>query len=180
MQIQEVFIEGLKIIEPKIFEDERGLFYESYNALQFEKAGILDTFLQDNQSLSKKGVLRGLHFQTGNFAQAKLVRVIKGAVIDIAVDLRKNSSTFGKHFALELNNRNNFIFYIPVGFAHGFVAIEDDTIFSYKCSAVYNKESEGGIIWNDHLLNIDWAYPNPVLSEKDKILPAFNPEITFF
>jgi dTDP-4-dehydrorhamnose 3,5-epimerase len=180
MQIQEVFIKGLKIIEPKIFEDERGLFYESYNALQYEKVGIIDKFLQDNQSLSKKGVLRGLHFQTGNYAQAKLVRVIKGAVIDVAVDLRRNSSTFGKHFALELNAKNNYIFYIPIGFAHGFVSIEDDTIFSYKCSAVYNKESEGGIVWNDHQLNIDWSYLNPILSEKDKILPAFNPEIAFF
>jgi dTDP-4-dehydrorhamnose 3,5-epimerase len=172
MEITEVFIKGLKIIKPAIFE--------SYNAEKFIKSGITENFVQDNQSLSHKGVLRGLHFQTGEFAQAKLVRVIKGSVIDVAVDLRKNSPTFGKHYSLELNDKNNLMFSIPVGFAHGFIALEDQTIFVYKCSAVYNKQAEGGIIWNDSTLNIDWRYTKPIVSEKDAILPAFNSEMYFF
>jgi len=180
MEIIDVFIKGLKIIKPKIFGDERGDFFESYNQEQFINAGIADTFLQDNQSISKKGVLRGLHFQTGNFAQAKLVRVIKGAVIDVAVDLRRNSATFGKHFAIELNDHNNLIFYIPIGFAHGFISLEEDTIFTYKCSALYNKLSEGGIIWNDSTLAIDWGHIHPVISDKDALLPAFYPQMYLY
>jgi dTDP-4-dehydrorhamnose 3,5-epimerase len=120
MEVTEVFIKGLKIIKPAIFEDDRGAFFESYNSEKFVQSGIKENFVQDNQSLSHKGILRGLHFQTGEYAQAKLVRVIKGSVIDVAVDLRKNSATFGQHFSLELNDKNNLMFYIPVGFAHGF------------------------------------------------------------
>lgn len=180
MEVQHTFIKGLKIIKPKIFEDERGHFFESYNQEHYANAGITQSFVQDNQSISRKGVLRGLHFQTGNFAQAKLVRVIKGSVIDIVVDLRKKSETFGQHFKIELNERNNYIFFIPEGFAHGFVAMENDTLFTYKCSALYNKQSESGIIWNDSTLAIDWGYANPLVSEKDAILPPFNPLETFF
>ncbi len=180
MEVTDVFIKGLKIIKPAIFEDDRGAFFESYNSEKFIEAGIKENFVQDNQSLSHKGILRGLHFQTGEYAQAKLVRVIKGSVIDVAVDLRKNSATFGQHFSLELNDKNNLMFYIPVGFAHGFIALEDQTIFVYKCSALYNKQSEGGIIWNDSTLRIDWGNVKPIVSEKDAILPAFNSEISFF
>lgn len=180
MIISEVSINGLKIIEPKVIKDERGVFFESYNQAQLLKEGIADNFLQDNQSVSNKGVLRGLHFQRGNYAQAKLVRVIKGSVLDIAVDLRKDSETFGKHFSIELNDRNNLMFYIPVGFAHGFIALEDNTIFVYKCSALYNKESEGGIIWNDPTLAINWGSTLPIISEKDALLPIFNHEMYFF
>jgi len=180
MIISEVSINGLKIIEPKVIKDERGVFFESYNQAQLLKEGIADNFLQDNQSVSNKGVLRGLHFQRGNYAQAKLVRVIKGSVLDIAVDLRKDSETFGKHFSIELNDRNNLMFYIPLGFAHGFIALEDNTIFVYKCSALYNKESEGGIIWNDPTLAINWGAILPIISEKDALLPTFNAEMYFF
>lgn len=180
MKITEVNINGLKIIEPIIFEDERGLFFESYNQEKFVKAGITENFVQDNQSISNKGVLRGLHYQNGSHAQAKLVRVIKGSVLDIAVDLRKNSSTFGKHFALELSDKNNLMFFIPVGFAHGFIALEDQTTFFYKCSALYNKQSEAGIIWNDTNLNINWGDIKPIISEKDALLPAFNEANYFF
>jgi dTDP-4-dehydrorhamnose 3,5-epimerase len=180
MKITEVNINGLKIIEPTIFEDERGLFFESYNQEKFVKAGITENFVQDNQSISNKGVLRGLHYQNGSHAQAKLVRVIKGSVLDIAVDLRKNSSTFGKHFALELSDKNNLMFFIPVGFAHGFIALEDQTTFFYKCSALYNKQAEAGIIWNDTNLNINWGDIKPIISEKDALLPAFNEANYFF
>jgi dTDP-4-dehydrorhamnose 3,5-epimerase len=180
MEVSEVFIEGLKIIKPAIFEDERGAFFESYNAEKFLKLGISDNFVQDNQSYSHKGILRGLHFQTGEFAQAKLVRVIKGSVIDVAVDLRRNSDTYGKHFSIELNDKNNLMFYIPVGFAHGFIALEDQTIFVYKCTATYNKQSEGGIIWNDSTLAINWGGVNPIISSKDGLLPAFDPKMCFF
>jgi dTDP-4-dehydrorhamnose 3,5-epimerase len=180
MNVSNVFIEGLKLIEPSLYYDERGAFFESYNQEKFANAGITDIFIQDNQSQSNKGVLRGLHFQTGQYAQAKLVRVIKGSVIDVAVDLRNNSSTFGKYFAIELNDKNNLMFYIPVGFAHGFVALEDQTIFVYKCTALYNKESEGGIIWNDSTLGINWAYNNPIISLKDSFLPPFDLKKSFF
>lgn len=180
MKINEVNIEGLKIIEPTLFKDERGVFFESYNQERFFSEGIKDNFVQDNQSVSNKGVLRGLHYQTGSNAQAKLVRVVKGSVIDVAVDLRKNSKTFGKHFTLELNDRNNLMFYIPVGFAHGFIALEDHTVFFYKCSQLYNKAAEAGIIWNDHTLGINWGDIKPVISAKDSLLPTFNEANYFF
>jgi dTDP-4-dehydrorhamnose 3,5-epimerase len=180
MKIRDVAIQGLKIIEPNIFSDERGNFFEAYNQQNFINAGITDHFIQDNQSVSNKNVLRGLHFQTGNFAQAKLVRVIRGTVLDVAVDLRSNSPTFGQHFSLELSEFNNLMFYIPIGFAHGFVALEDKTIFEYKCSALYNKQSEGGIHWQDPILNINWEIKNPIISNKDAILPTFNANAFYF
>lgn len=180
MKINDVYIEGLKIIEPDIFHDERGYFFESYNEHKFADAGIKEQFVQDNQSLSLLGVLRGLHFQTGEYAQAKLVRVISGSVIDIAVDLRKDSPTFGKYFSIELNDINNLMFYIPVGFAHGFVALKNNTIFSYKCSKAYNKNSESGLLWCDPQLNINWGMLNPIISSKDAILPKFNASATYF
>jgi dTDP-4-dehydrorhamnose 3,5-epimerase len=168
MKIIETPLKGLYVIEPKVFKDERGYFYESYNQKIFQNAGITDIFVQDNQSLSQKNVVRGLHFQSPPFAQAKLVRVIKGAVLDVVVDIRKNSPTYGKHYAIELTEENFLMLYIPIGFAHGFATLEDNTIFAYKCSNFYNKESEDTILWNDPDLNINWNFKNPILSEKDK------------
>lgn len=167
-------IEGLVIIEPKVFKDDRGYFFESYNKKRLADNGIDIDFVQDNQSLSQKGVLRGLHFQNPPYAQTKLVNVIKGSVLDIAVDIRKNSKTYGEYFAVELSEENKKILFIPEGFAHGFLALENDTIFSYKCSNYYSKESEGSLLWNDKTLNIDWGTKKPILSEKDNIAPAFN------
>jgi dTDP-4-dehydrorhamnose 3,5-epimerase len=168
MQIKETNIDGLYIIQPKVFEDPRGYFFESYNKKAFSENGIDADFVQDNQSLSQKGVLRGLHFQNPPHAQGKLVSVTKGAVLDVAVDLRKGSVTYGKHFSIELNEQNKTMFWVPAGFAHGFLTLEDNTIFSYKCTNFYNKESEGCILWNDETLNIDWGPSYPQLSEKDK------------
>lgn len=173
MEIIKTEIEGLIIIKPKVFEDDRGYFYESYNKERFREAGIDMEFVQDNQSFSSKGVLRGLHFQNPPYEQGKLVRVITGSVIDIAVDIRKNSHTYGKWVSVELTAENRLMFWIPPGFAHGFVTLEDNTTFFYKCTGLYNKESEGGIIWNDPDLDIDWKIENPSLSEKDKECPLF-------
>ena len=167
-------IKGLMIIEPDIFKDERGSFFESWNVKKFQEIGIEDHFVQDNQSTSSKGVLRGLHFQNPPYAQAKLVRVIKGSVLDIAVDLRSKSPTYGKHYSIILSDKNFKSFYIPKGFAHGFVALEDNTIFSYKCSDIYNKESEGCLLWNDKNLGIDWNVSNPIISSKDMQGVAFD------
>lgn len=173
MKIIETPLDGLLIIEPTVFEDERGYFYESYNKPKFLDKGISDQFIQDNQSLSKKNVLRGLHFQNPPYAQAKLITVIKGSVLDVAVDIRKESKTYGQHYKLFLSESNKKMFYIPVGFAHGFLTLEDDTIFSYKCSNVYNKESEDSIIWNDKELGIDWGILDPIVSDKDKVAQTF-------
>ena len=167
MQILETPIQGLLVIKPNIFEDERGYFFESWSQKAFQDIGLDLNFVQDNQSLSQKGVLRGLHFQNPPFAQGKLVRVIKGSVIDVAVDIRKDSITYGKYFSIELSEKNNKVFWIPAGFAHGFVALEDDTIFSYKCTEVYNKKSEESLLWNDTQLNINWGETNPLVSNKD-------------
>ncbi len=161
-------IPDLLIIQPKIFEDDRGYFYESYSKIAFENYGIFADFVQDNQSLSGKGVLRGLHFQNPPFAQGKLVRAIKGAILDVAVDLRKTSETYGKYFDIELNEKNKKMLWIPPGFAHGFLTLSNETIFSYKCSNVYNKDSEKSIIWNDPTIGINWGLTDPILSEKDK------------
>jgi dTDP-4-dehydrorhamnose 3,5-epimerase len=166
-------IPDLLIIQPKVFEDDRGYFYESYNKLAFENHGIFVDFVQDNQSLSEKGVLRGLHFQNPPFAQGKLVRAIKGAILDVAVDLRKTSETFGQHFNIELNEKNKTMLWIPPGFAHGFLTLSDETIFSYKCSNIYNKNSEGSIAWNDSTIGINWGITDPILSEKDKKSNSF-------
>jgi len=180
MKFINVEIEGLIIIEPNVFEDERGYFYESYNKDEFSRNGVKDFFVQDNQSLSQKGVLRGLHFQTPPFSQAKLIRVVQGSVLDLAVDLRKNSRSYGQHYAIELSSSNKKMFYIPEGFAHGFLTLQDNTIFSYKCSNVYNKESEDAILWNDKDLDINWGIDHPILSEKDEKAQAFNQYVTPF
>ena len=171
MQITKKNIEGLIEIMPRVFEDERGYFYESYSKDAFTKIGLDLDFVQDNQSLSRKGALRGLHFQNPPYSQGKLVRVIKGAVIDIAVDLRKNSTTYGKYHKILLTEENKRSLWIPPGFAHGFLTLKDDTIFTYKVTGVYNKESEGCIKWNDSDLNIDWDIPSdliPLVSAKDE------------
>lgn len=158
-----------------MFNDERGYFFESFNQKVFEKeTGLTVNFVQDNQSKSSKGVLRGLHFQVGDAAQAKLVRVIQGSVLDVAVDIRPNSQTFGKHFKIVLDAISHQQLFVPRGFAHGFLVLEDDTVFSYKCDNFYNKEAERGIIYNDEKLAIDWTMPEKefLLSEKDKIHPT--------
>lgn len=180
MEFINVEIEGLIIIEPNVFEDERGYFYESYNKAEFDKNGIKTIFIQDNESLSQINVLRGLHFQNAPFSQAKLIRVIQGSVLDVAVDLRRQSKTYGQHYATELSASNKRMFYIPEGFAHGFLTLEDNTIFSYKCNNFYNKDSEDSILWNDEDLNINWGIETPILSDKDKKAKNFNQYITPF
>ena len=155
MTVKETKLKGCFIIEPKIFEDKRGYFLESYNQKTFNNIN----FVQDNESFSSKGVLRGLHYQTGAHAQAKLVRVLKGKVLDVAVDLRKESQTFGQYTAVELSEENRKQLFVPRGFAHGFIVLEDDTVFLYKCDNYYDKTSESGIIFNDKALNINWNFP---------------------
>lgn len=172
MQIRETSIAGLVEIIPRVFQDDRGFFFESYNEELFKKLGLPTNFVQDNQSFSIKGVVRGLHFQNAPFAQGKLVRVISGRVLDVAVDIRPESPTFGKHEVFELRSDTNNMAYVPEGFAHGFVALED-SVFSYKCTNVYNKGAESGLLWNDPDLGIDWGIENPIVSEKDIILPTF-------
>ncbi|MDL2311754.1 dTDP-4-dehydrorhamnose 3,5-epimerase [Bacteroidales bacterium OttesenSCG-928-B11] len=167
MEICKTHIDGLLVIKPDIYSDERGYFYESYNENRYREMGIDVAFVQDNQSCSKKGVVRGLHFQRPPYAQDKLVRVLQGSVIDVAVDLRKNSPTYGEHHAVLLSGENHLQFFIPKGFAHGFVALEDDTVFAYKCSAFYHKDSEGTIRFDDPDLNIDWKTGHPIVNEKD-------------
>ena len=168
MNVIETEIAGVKIVEPDVRRDERGFFCETYNRERYFKAGITADFVQDNESFSMKGVLRGLHWQSAPFGQAKLVRVIRGKVLDVAVDLRKGSATFGKYIATELSSENARQFFIPRGFAHGYLVLEDNTIFSYKCDNFYNKESEGSVAWNDSELAIDWRIPadKVLLSEK--------------
>jgi len=173
-------ISGLKVLQPDIFNDTRGYFFESYNFETFKNLGIPDVFVQDNQSYSKKNVIRGLHFQVPPFAQAKLVRVMKGAALDVAVDLRKESATYGQHFSVLLNEENNLQFYIPVGFAHGFAALEEDTVFAYKCSNIYHKDSERSILFNDKILNINWNIENPIVTDKDWQAISFNDFISPF
>lgn len=165
----ETEIQGLYIIETKVFGDSRGYFMETYNYEDFKAAGLDMKFVQDNQSKSKKNVLRGLHFQK-NYQQGKLVRVIKGEVFDVAVDLRKNSKTYGKWIGVILNDENKKQFYIPEGFAHGFLVLSEEAEFSYKCTNFYHPEDEGGLIWNDELIGIKWPIDNPkdlTLSDKD-------------
>ena len=176
MTVKETKLKGCFIIETSVFTDNRGYFQETYNQRIFQQlTGETTSFVQDNESMSSKGVLRGLHYQQGEYAQAKLVRVIRGKVLDVAVDLRKESQTFGEHVAIELSETNNLQFFVPRGFAHGFVVLEDDTLFSYKCDNFYNKQSEGGIIYNDPTLNIDWILDidHLIVSDKDQVLPTF-------
>ncbi|MFT5885485.1 MAG: dTDP-4-dehydrorhamnose 3,5-epimerase [Arcticibacterium sp.] len=170
MKFTKSAIEGLVEIQPRKFEDSRGYFFESYQYELFKKNGIEEIFVQDNQSFSTAGVLRGLHMQKAPFAQGKLVRVICGKVLDVAVDLRPGSATYGQHDKVILDAERNNMFYVPPGFAHGFYTIED-AIFSYKCTNNYNKDSERGLLWNDPELNIDWGVKSPNVSEKDLILP---------
>lgn len=175
MNIKTFELEGLLLIEPKIFEDDRGFFFESFNKAKYKEIlGENIDLVQDNISVSKKNVLRGLHFQSPPFAQGKLVTVIKGRVLDVAVDLRKDSITYGQSQSIELSAENKFQFWIPPGFAHGFLALEDDTIFSYKCSNYYSPKHENTILWNDPNLGIDWKVNNPIISEKDKYGEEFS------
>jgi len=174
MTIKETKLEGCYILQPNIFKDKRGYFIESFNQKTFNSLLGLDVnFVQDNESKSSKGVLRGLHYQLGEHAQAKLVRVVKGAVLDVAVDVREGSKTFGQHVAVELTEENKTQLFVPRGFAHGFIVLEDETIFSYKCDNYYHKASEAGLIYNDEDLKIDWKLPSTdfILSDKDIILP---------
>jgi dTDP-4-dehydrorhamnose 3,5-epimerase len=168
-------IKDVFIIEPRVFQDERGLFFESFQQETFnDLIGRKLTFVQENESISKKGVIRGLHFQNPPHAQGKLVRVIKGSVLDVAVDIRKDSITYGKSISVVLTSENRRQLWIPEGFAHGFVALEEDTIFQYKCTNYYNKASEDALLWNDSTLAIDWKIDQPILSPKDEIAPAFD------
>ncbi len=170
-------LEGCYIIEPKVFADERGYFMESFNENTFQKGTETSThFVQDNQSFSSKGVLRGLHYQAGEHAQAKLIRVLSGEVLDIAVDIRPNSKTYGKHVSIVLSGENQKQLFIPKGFAHGFLVLSKTATFFYKCDNFYNKESEGGIIYNDPTLNIDWGFLEKelLISEKDKVQPTLD------
>lgn len=173
MEILKTGIPDLLIVKPQVFEDHRGYFFESYNKEKFLQQGIDQNFVQDNESKSAKNVLRGLHFQKPPFAQGKLVRVMKGAVLDVAVDIRKMSSTYGKWASIVLSESNKWMYWIPPGFAHGFVTLEDDTVFFYKCTNVFNRASEGSIRWNDPDLNIDWGVSEPLLSDKDREAPLF-------
>lgn len=182
MNIKTTSIEGLLIIEPRIFRDDRGYFFESYNQQKYQDAGIPDVFVQDNQSFSQKGTLRGLHAQANPYAQGKLVRVIQGRVMDVAVDIRKNSPTYGQHVSIELSGENQLQFWVPPGFLHGFVTLEDDTLFAYKVTNFYDKNSEVGVIWNDPTLAIGWGIDDRdvVLSPKDELLPAFKDLVSPF
>ncbi|MGB7394059.1 MAG: dTDP-4-dehydrorhamnose 3,5-epimerase [Pricia sp.] len=175
MQITETPLKGCFVLEPRIFKDERGLFYETYQRERFREAIGKDIdFVQDNHSVSKMGVLRGLHLQTGEHAQSKLVRVAQGEVLDVIVDFRKDSPTFGEHYKTRLSDKNSKILFIPKGMAHGFLTLSEQAVFTYKCDAYYHPTSESGILYSDETLNIDWEYPREllILSEKDKKLPA--------
>ena len=176
MELQQTPLKDCFILKPSVFKDERGTFFESYNKILFEKTTGLDVnFIQDNQSESSYGVIRGLHFQRGEWAQAKLVRVIKGKVLDIVVDIRKESETFGKQFSIILDDIDHLQMFVPRGFAHGFITLSEKATFSYKCDNYYNKASEGGIIFNDATLLLDWHLPKEdfIISEKDLQLPTF-------
>ncbi len=175
MKIEKTNIEGVLVLTPNIFGDDRGYFFEAFNQTSFEKAiGYSINFVQDNQSKSEKGVLRGLHFQNPPFEQGKLVRVLSGSVLDVAVDIRKDSTTYGQNFTLEISSKNQKMIWLPPGIAHGFAALEDDSIFFYKCTNYYNKESEESILWNDKNLAIDWKTNTPLLSNKDKEATPFS------
>lgn len=175
MTVQETFIKDLAILTPAVFEDERGYFFEAYNKSKFADLGIHIDFVQDNQSFSKKGTMRGLHYQNPPFAQTKLVRVLQGEIRDVAVDLRKDSPTYGQHFGIVLSAENKKQLLIPQGFAHGFSVLSETAVVLYKCDNYYNKPSEGGIRFDDSSLNIDWGMDlkDAIVSEKDAILPSF-------
>ncbi|NHN25603.1 dTDP-4-dehydrorhamnose 3,5-epimerase [Flavobacterium jejuense] len=177
MQFTETKLKGCFILEPRIIKDERGYFMESFNEKTFSKGVEQDVhFVQDNQSFSTKGVLRGLHYQTGIYAQAKLVRVLNGEVLDVAVDLRPDSLTFGQYESVVLTGENQKQFFVPRGFAHGFLVLSETATFFYKCDNFYNKESEGGVIFNDKTIKIDWNFPleKLIISDKDRVLPIID------
>ncbi|MDQ7947908.1 MAG: dTDP-4-dehydrorhamnose 3,5-epimerase [Pedobacter sp.] len=177
MEIQETGLEGCVVIKPRIFEDSRGYFFESFNQRTFEeKTGASGNFIQDNQSFSSYGVIRALHAQKGEFAQAKLVRVLSGEVLDVAVDARKGSPTYGKYFSIRLSAENKLQLYIPRGFLHGFAVLSETATFSYKVDNYYNKDSEQGVMYNDATLNIDWMIPEThhLISDKDQVLDSFS------
>jgi dTDP-4-dehydrorhamnose 3,5-epimerase len=180
MKFQKTDLEGLIVICPKVFGDERGYFMESFREDWIKSLGIDVEFVQDNESMSQKNVLRGLHFQNPPFAQGKLVRVVKGAVVDVVVDIRIKSGSYGKWFSQELSEENKTMLWIPPGFAHGFLTLKDNTIFQYKCTNYYNKESEGSFRWNDPDLGIKWNIDDPVVSQKDMEAPFFNSLISKF
>ena len=173
MEVVKTLIEGVVIIEPRLFKDGRGYFFESFNQKEFEEKVCKTTFVQDNESKSSYGVIRGLHFQKPPFVQSKLVRVVKGAVLDVAVDIRKGSPTFGQHVAVELTEDNHFQFFIPKGFAHGFSVLSEEVVFQYKCDNFYAPQCEGAVAWDDPDLGIDWKIPmdKAILSEKDRKHP---------
>lgn len=176
MNLDNTFIKDLVVLTPIVFEDERGYFMETYNSNKLSDLGINISFVQDNQSFSQKGTLRGLHYQNSPYAQTKLVRVLEGEIIDVAVDLRKDSETYGKHFVIKLTADNKKQLLIPQGFAHGFSVLSETAVVMYKCDQYYNKESEGGIRFDDPTLNIDWGIDlkEAIVSQKDLILPEFN------
>ena len=180
MRIIDTPIADLLVIEPKVWKDDRGYFYESFREDFFKEINIDLSLVQDNQSLSQKGTIRGLHFQAPPFEQGKLVRVLQGSVLDVVVDIRKASPTYGQSFAIELIDQNHLQLWIPPGFAHGFSTLADQTIFCYKCSNYYHKASEGGICFNDETLAIDWKVPAIHVSEKDYLLPTFKDFISPF
>lgn len=177
-------IAGLLLIEPRVWKDNRGYFYESFSAKAFANEGIEADFVQDNQSFSQKGTLRGLHAQKAPFAQGKLVRVIQGKVLDVAVDVRKDSATYGQHYSVELSGENHKQLWVPPGFLHGFLTLEDNTIFTYKVTNYYDKDSEVGVMWNDTDLAIDWsatiAKEDLLLSDKDLVLSSFKDFVSPF
>lgn len=174
MEIKTTPIQGLLVIQPKIFKDSRGYFLETFQNAKYKDIGILEDFVQDNLSFSTKNVIRGLHFQNPPYAQGKLVSVIKGKVLDVVVDIREGSPTYGQHFSIELSDENHLQLWIPVGFAHGFSVLSDFAYFSYKCTNYYHQPSEEGLIYNDPVLNIDWRVENPIISEKDLQLQKFS------
>jgi dTDP-4-dehydrorhamnose 3,5-epimerase len=177
----ETKIKDLYVIEPKVFEDSRGYFLESFNQRVFKELGLETIFVQDNQSLSQKGVVRGLHYQNPDKSQIKLIKVVSGSILDVAVDIRKESPTYGQHVSTILSSDNKRMFYVPHGFAHGFLTLEDNTVVQYKCSDFYSKEHEGGIMWNDKDLDINWGINYiPVVSDKDKNNTHFKDLKTLF
>lgn len=174
MNFEKVFIDGILVICPDIYSDERGYFYESYNKDKYSIMGFEQPFIQDNISRSKRGTIRGLHYQIGESAQGKLCSVIAGRVLDVAVDIRFGSPTFGKYFSMELSEENKKQLWIPTGFAHGFSVLSDEAIFSYKCTSLYNRQNERSILFNDELLKIDWQVESAVVSPKDLLAKKFS------
>jgi dTDP-4-dehydrorhamnose 3,5-epimerase len=180
MEVIKTQFDGLLVFQPKIFSDERGYFFEYFRKDVFKDFNVNLEFVQSNESQSNKNVLRGLHFQNPPHEQGKLIRVVKGSVLDVSADIRLNSATYGKWFSRELNETNKTILWIPAGFAHGFLTLADNTIFQYECTNYYHKDSEGSIRWNDPTINIDWKISDPIISDKDKFAPLFKDFVSRF